>query len=113
MARSLGDRVRRVVFERSLRPRECDHADAARVLEPVETACPGCSAEGSKTVSLRMCMTCGQPGCCDSSPAQHARRHHEETGHPLIRSVEPGDRWAFCYVDDAYWPDANEIGNDD
>lgn len=49
-----------------------------------------------------MCMTCGVTGCCDSSKLQHARRHHESTGHPLIRSVEGDEAWAWCYEDEAY-----------
>lgn len=111
MARTVADRVRRLVFERSLRPRRCGHADAARVREVTATDCPGCVEEGTRTVHLRMCMTCGRPGCCDSSSARHARRHHEATGHPLIRSAEPGERWAFCYLDDAYWPDAHGLAD--
>jgi len=49
-----------------------------------------------------MCLICGTVGCCDSSKAKHAREHHEQTGHPLIRSVEPGEDWAWCYLDKAY-----------
>jgi len=49
-----------------------------------------------------MCLVCGEVGCCDSSPARHARRHFEATGHPLIRSIEPGEHWSWCYLDRAY-----------
>jgi uncharacterized UBP type Zn finger protein len=56
-------------------------------------------------VHLRMCLTCGEVGCCDSSPARHARRHHETTGHPLIRSIERGEHWCWCYIDNAYIAD--------
>lgn len=48
---------------------------------------------------LRMCMTCGHIGCCDSSPHQHASEHFRETGHPVMRSVEPGEDWRWCYID--------------
>jgi CPA1 family monovalent cation:H+ antiporter len=50
-------------------------------------------------VHLRLCLTCGKVGCCDSSPGKHARRHFEETRHPVIRSLEPGESWRWCYID--------------
>ena len=56
--------------------------------------------EGTVTVHLRMCLTCGNVACCDSSPARHADRHFRGTGHPVMRSVEPGEAWRWCYVDD-------------
>lgn len=96
------DRVRRAVFQRSLARRECSHLDRVAVTEATEPVCPQCVSEGTKWVHVRMCMVCGQPGCCDSSRPKHARRHHDETGHPLIRSVEPGESWGWCYVDQAY-----------
>jgi CPA1 family monovalent cation:H+ antiporter len=49
-----------------------------------------------------MCLVCGHVGCCDSSPGRHARLHFEETGHPLIRSAEPGESWRWCYPDEIY-----------
>ena len=48
---------------------------------------------------LRLCLVCGEVGCCDSSPRQHGRRHFEATGHPVIRSYEPGEAWRWCFVD--------------
>ena len=62
--------------------------------------CPGCLAAGTPWVQLRMCTHCGAVGCCDSTPARHATRHHEETGHPVMRSIEPGEAWRWCYVDE-------------
>jgi CPA1 family monovalent cation:H+ antiporter len=50
-------------------------------------------------VHLRLCLACGNVGCCDSSEGQHARRHHRDTGHPVIRSFEPGEAWRWCFVD--------------
>jgi len=47
-----------------------------------------------------MCLTCGTIGCCDNSPNRHATVHFRETGHPLVRSAEPGESWAWCYVDE-------------
>lgn len=61
-------------------------------------ACEDCLKEGTRWVSLRECKICGHVGCCDSSPRRHATRHFHETGHPVMRSVMPGDRWTWCYV---------------
>lgn len=96
------DRVRRFVFQRSFERRRCQHLSSVEVSVPSRAECPACIADGAEWVHVRMCMTCGLPGCCDSSKLRHARRHHEETGHPLIRSVEPGESWAWCYLDEAY-----------
>ena len=70
-----------------------------KVLEPTARACAKCQAAGDTWVQLRMCMSCGQVGCCDSSKNRHATRHFRETGHPIMRSIEPGERWGWCYVD--------------
>jgi uncharacterized UBP type Zn finger protein len=51
-------------------------------------------------VHLRLCLTCGQVGCCDSSPNRHASRHARTAKHPVVASLEPGERWAWCFVDD-------------
>ena len=96
------DRVRRVVFQRSFQRRHCQHLDGVTVTRASKPECPACIDAGAKWVHVRMCLTCGLPGCCDSSKLKHARRHHEETGHPLIRSVEPNETWAWCYPDEAY-----------
>jgi uncharacterized UBP type Zn finger protein len=52
-------------------------------------------------VNLRLCLTCGHVGCCNSSPERHATRHFRETGHPVVRVFEPEQTWAYCYADDA------------
>jgi monovalent cation/hydrogen antiporter len=62
--------------------------------------CGACLVEGTSWVHLRLCLVCGEVGCCDSSPRQHGRRHFEATGHPVIRSYEPGEAWRWCFVDD-------------
>ena len=62
--------------------------------------CVECLAIGSTWVHLRHCVTCGQTRCCDSSPNRHASRHARESGHPVVRSAEPEDDWAWCYLDD-------------
>jgi uncharacterized UBP type Zn finger protein len=80
----------------------CSHLDAITITTLPETiaGCEECLKMGSRWVHLRMCMTCGQIGCCDSSPNRHARKHAEEVGHPIVRSAEPGEDWSYCFVDD-------------
>jgi len=71
-------------------------------LDPVPARTPGCEEclkTGSTWVHLRLCLTCGHVGCCDSSPGRHATRHFHQTRHPVMASFEPGERWAWCYVD--------------
>jgi uncharacterized UBP type Zn finger protein len=79
----------------------CTHLDTIKKADlPDEIAgCADCLAIGASWVHLRMCMSCGKIGCCDSSPNRHATRHAGESGHPLIRSAEPGEDWVWCYVD--------------
>jgi uncharacterized UBP type Zn finger protein len=80
----------------------CTHLDAARVTElpAPPLGCEECLKAGDRWVHLRMCLTCGRIGCCDSSPNKHATAHFHASGHPLIRSAEPGEEWAWCYVDE-------------
>lgn len=57
---------------------------------------------GDTWVHLRLCMACGHVGCCDDSKNKHATKHFKKVGHPLIRSLEPGEGWGFCFVDDLF-----------
>jgi hypothetical protein len=80
----------------------CTHLDQIEVLElpdPIE-GCQECLAMGASWVHLRMCQSCGQIGCCDSSPNRHASKHAAAGGHPIARSAEPGEEWSWCYVDE-------------
>jgi TerC family integral membrane protein len=79
--------------------RECTHLDEMKVLEPATRACAQCLALGDTWVHLRLCTSCGHVACCDSSKNKHATRHFHETHHPIVRSIEPGERWKWCYVD--------------
>ncbi len=81
----------------------CSHKDMIKVTNTSEDVCQDCVEQGSSWVHLRMCMTCGYVGCCDSSPHKHARAHFEESKHPIIRSVEPGEEWRWCYIDEIYF----------
>jgi uncharacterized UBP type Zn finger protein len=80
----------------------CDHIDQIRVTELPDTSagCEECLRIGSPWLHLRMCMTCGKIGCCDSSPNRHASGHAREEAHPIVRSAEPGEDWSWCFVDD-------------
>ncbi|MFY9868299.1 MAG: UBP-type zinc finger domain-containing protein, partial [Candidatus Nitrosopolaris sp.] len=64
--------------------------------------CEECLQMGSDWVQLRLCLTCGHVGCCDSSPNKHATKHFKTTEHPIIKSFEPGENWEWCYVDKTY-----------
>jgi uncharacterized UBP type Zn finger protein len=97
-----GDSLRRIAFERSITARACTHqALDIRAAIPA-LSCPACASDGLEWLKLRMCLTCGSVGCCDSSEGRHAASHFERTGHPLMRSIEPGDTWGWCYIHQAY-----------
>jgi uncharacterized UBP type Zn finger protein len=79
----------------------CSHLDTLDYsVKPSADGCEDCLAIGSQWVHLRMCQQCGHVGCCDSSPNRHASAHHRSTGHPLVRSFEPGESWFYCYRDE-------------
>jgi len=63
--------------------------------------CEDCLREGSVWLHLRICLSCGHVGCCDNSPKRHATAHFHGSEHPLIRSLEPGEEWSWCYVDES------------
>ena len=77
----------------------CDHVDTIQELAPSGDGCVECLELGGHWVHLRMCQSCGHIGCCDSSPNTHATKHANATGHPIVRSYEPGEEWFWCYVD--------------
>jgi uncharacterized UBP type Zn finger protein len=81
---------------------ECTHLDAVEVLDPPGevVGCEECLALGMSWVHLRMCQSCGHIGCCDNSIGKHATAHYAETGHPIVRSAEPGEDWSWCYPDE-------------
>ena len=80
----------------------CTHLDTVAFRDVPEEipGCEDCLKIGGTWVHLRMCHECGHIGCCDNSPNRHATAHFNESGHPLIRSVEPGEEWSWCYVDE-------------
>ncbi len=79
---------------------ECTHLGAIRPVTPRAEGCEECLASGGQWVHLRMCLVCGHVGCCDSSPNRHATEHYHDTSHPVMRSLEPGETWGYCYEDE-------------
>jgi uncharacterized UBP type Zn finger protein len=76
------------------------HLDQIKVKHTNKHGCEECLKTGDTWVHLRLCLTCGQVGCCDSSKNKHATKHFHATKHPLVRSIEPGENWVWCYVDE-------------
>ncbi|RZS90079.1 ubiquitin-hydrolase Zn-finger-containing protein [Motilibacter rhizosphaerae] len=80
----------------------CEHVAGLTPVEPSTTeGCEDCLREGTSWVHLRLCLSCGHVGCCDSSPQRHATKHFQAVGHPVMRSFEPGEDWRWCFVDEA------------
>ena len=77
----------------------CSHLDQIADVRPSARGCEDCLRTGSWWVHLRLCLTCGHVGCCDSSPNRHATAHVRESDHPVVQSLEPGESWIWCYVD--------------
>jgi hypothetical protein len=82
--------------------RQCTHLDQIRSVEPSAAVCEECVRRGDRWVELRMCLTCGNVACCDSSPNRHASAHAESEDHPIVRTHQPGESWRWCYVDRVY-----------
>jgi uncharacterized UBP type Zn finger protein len=77
----------------------CAHLDEIRRVKPHTNGCEECLAMGDEWVHLRLCLICGHVGCCDSSKNKHATKHFNATRHPMMRSLEPGEHWMWCFVD--------------
>jgi hypothetical protein len=79
----------------------CSHLDGVTsIKQPSKHACEECVKMGARWVHLRTCQSCGVTLCCDSSPNRHATKHAKSSGHPVVASAEPGERWLYCYPDD-------------
>ena len=81
----------------------CAHFKEIRPVTPSSTGCEDCLRTGDTWVHLRLCETCGHVGCCDSSKNKHATKHFHATQHPIIKSFQPGEEWAWCYVDEMFF----------
>ena len=81
----------------------CPHVRQIRPVAPrTPQGCEECLRIGSRWVHLRLCLTCGRVGCCDSSPGRHARRHAYSVGHAIVQSFQPGEDWRWCFFDETY-----------
>ena len=77
----------------------CEHTNEFKVLKPTQKyECEECVKTGDKWVNLRTCQDCGTTLCCDSSPNKHMTNHFKNTGHPVVISAEPNEKWAWCYI---------------
>ena len=81
-------------------PSDCTHWKQIKFKNTKVRVCEECSKIGDTWVHLRLCMNCGHVGCCDSSKNKHATKHFHQTKHPMIRSLEPGESWTWCYIDE-------------
>ena len=90
----------------------CTHQDQIKDVDQLSEGCADCIALGDTWVHLRMCRSCGYVGCCDDSKNKHATQHFKQTNHPIIRSLQPGESWNWCYIDEAYL-DGDEDQPDD
>jgi CPA2 family monovalent cation:H+ antiporter-2 len=94
-------KVEQVANINPARKKGCIHFDQIEAVTPdAEDVCPQCVELGDTWVNLRVCMTCGQVGCCDDSKNTHARKHAQESGHQVIMSIMPNEDWLWCYTDE-------------
>jgi len=80
----------------------CTHLDSIQEVTPSANGCEECLKSGDTWVHLRECLTCGHVGCCDSSKNKHATKHFRASGHPIMKSFEPGEDWSWCYIDNTF-----------
>lgn len=81
----------------------CEHLSDVQAVKPAKNhECEECVKTGDEWVHLRTCQVCGVTLCCDSSINRHASRHANMTGHPVVSSAEPGEKWLYCYIDNKY-----------
>jgi uncharacterized UBP type Zn finger protein len=78
----------------------CPHLADIKHVRPTSNGCEECLRMGDTWVHLRLCLSCGHVGCCDSSKNKHATKHFQATQHPIMRSLEPGETWGWCFVDE-------------
>lgn len=94
----------------------CEHLDQAKQrrapVTPSAAGCEDCLRFGGEWVHLRICLQCGHVGCCDDSPYKHATEHHDRTKHPVVRSYEPGEDWAYCFEDDVLEEEFPALGHE-
>jgi EmrB/QacA subfamily drug resistance transporter len=90
----------RIATTNTAAPPSCAHVDLVSAVSPRSPGCEECLRSGSRWVHLRVCLSCGFVGCCDASKNRHATAHFWATKHPIVRSLEPGESWRWCYLDE-------------
>lgn len=88
----------------------CAHIDEVRDVTPSADGCEDCLAIGDTWFHLRLCLMCGHMGCCDTSKNKHATKHFHSTGHAIVRSAQPGEVWAWCFVDEVFFEELDVPG---
>jgi predicted ester cyclase len=96
--------IMQVIFTGQASLKACSHLEQIQVTEPTTDVCEACVALGDEWPALRMCLTCGYVGCCDTSIHKHMKQHYEETGHSLFRSIRMDEGWLWCYEHNAFFP---------
>ena len=90
---------------------KCEHIQTVRDVPDKRRVCEDCIKTGDSWVHLRVCLGCGHVGCCDSSKNKHATKHFRATRHPIVRSMEPGEEWGWCYVDEVMFDFTDGVEN--
>ncbi len=98
-ANPLLDSIQNRISSGTLNQKECTHRSLIQPVSVGVTSCRACLELGDTWVHLRMCMICGHVGCCNDFKNKHAAKHYLDTEHPIMRSIEPGESWMWCYVD--------------
>lgn len=88
----------------------CEHFEPRPRVDAPLQVCSSCVETGASWVHLRQCLACGRTSCCDESPNRHATAHYRETGHPMIRTAEPGEAWWWCFEDDRLYEHGGGTG---
>ena len=96
----LSSRINESIDRGSLNTKNCLHISQVKDVVPSSEGCEDCLKTGDSWVHLRLCLFCGQVGCCDDSKNKHASHHYNTSGHPMIMSYEIGEKWLWCYVDE-------------
>ena len=90
---------------------KCEHIQTVRDVPDKRRVCEDCIKTGDSWVHLRVCLGCVHVGCCDSSKNKHATKHFRATRHPIVRSMEPGEEWGWCYVDEVMFDFTDGVEN--
>jgi CPA2 family monovalent cation:H+ antiporter-2 len=102
------DTEKAVEFVPKITESVCGHIKQIRPVFPSADGCEDCLRAGDSWVHLRICLSCGHTGCCDSSKNKHATEHFQATTHPVIKSIEPGEEWGYCYADEKLYEALSE-----